>query len=141
MKYKYEFPTSLNFCHEKIDNLSFLSKIRLPVGGGQISRGIYPETGVGSRAKNREIKCRYSHINQLFQKSKGVYLMTIHRMRTIGESVEIIKEIDQDSAITANCIRSLCKDGKVHCVFTGKKILVDLDDLIKYFSGESENIA
>ena len=33
--------------------------------------------------------------------------MTIHRMRTIGESVEIIKEIDQDSAITANCIRSL----------------------------------
>lgn len=67
--------------------------------------------------------------------------MTIHRMRTIGESVEIIKGIDQDSAITANCIRSLCKDGKVHCVFTGKKILVDLDDLIKYFSGESENIA
>ena len=40
--------------------------------------------------------------------------MTIHRMRTIGESVEIIKGIDQDSAITANCIRSLCKDGKVH---------------------------
>ena len=37
--------------------------------------------------------------------------MTIHRMRTIGESVEIIKAIDQDSAITANCIRSLCKDG------------------------------
>ena len=66
--------------------------------------------------------------------------MTIHRMRTIGESVEIIKEIDQDSAITANCTRSLCKAGKVHCVFTGKKILVDLDDLIKYFSGESENI-
>ena len=42
-------------------------------------------------------------------------------MRTIGESVEIIKGIDQDSAITANCIRSLCKDGKVHCVFTGKR--------------------
>jgi hypothetical protein len=100
-----------------------------------------PETGVGSYTKNREIKKGYSPINQLFQKSKGVYLMTIHRMRTIGESVEIIKEIDQDSAITANCIRSLCKDGKVHCVFTGKKILVDLDDLIKYFSGESENIA
>ena len=59
--------------------------------------------------------------------------MTIHRMRTIGESVEIIKEIDHDSAITANCIRSLYKDGKVHCVFTGNKILVDLDDLIKYF--------
>ena len=96
---------------------------------------------MGSRAKNREIKKGYSPINQLFQKSKGVYLMTIHRMRTIGESVEIIKEIDHDSAITANCIRSLCKDGKVHCVFTGKKILVDLDDLIKYFSGESENIA
>ena len=65
--------------------------------------------------------------------------MTIHRMRTISESVVIIKEMDRKSAITENCIRSLCKNGKVRCVFTGKKILVDLDDLLRYFSGDIEN--
>ena len=65
--------------------------------------------------------------------------MTIHRMRTISESVVIIKEMDRKSAITENCIRSLCKNGKVRCVFTGKKILVDLDDLLRYFSGNIEN--
>ena len=67
--------------------------------------------------------------------------MTIHRMRTISESVAEIKALDAKSAVTANCIRTLCKDGKVHCVFTGKKILVDLDDLLKYLSGECEKIA
>lgn len=60
--------------------------------------------------------------------------MAIHRMRIIGESVEIIKGIDRKSAITANCIRSLYKDRKVHCVFTGKKILVDLDMILSNIS-------
>ena len=62
-------------------------------------------------------------------------------MRTVSESVAEIKEIDGKSAVTANCIRTLCKDGKVHCVFTGKKILVDLDALLKYLSGESESFS
>lgn len=61
--------------------------------------------------------------------------MTLHRMRTISDSVAALKELDSQTAVTANCIRSLCKDGKVHCVFTGKKILVDLDDLLVYLSG------
>lgn len=39
------------------------------------------------------------------------------------------------TAVTPNCIRTLCKSGKIRCVFTGKKLLVDLDDLFKYFSG------
>ena len=67
--------------------------------------------------------------------------MTIHRMRTINESVTIIKEMDEQSAITANCIRTLCKEGKVHCVFTGKKILVDLDSLIAFLSGNFQKTA
>ena len=67
--------------------------------------------------------------------------MTIHRMRTINESVAIIKEMDEQSAITANCIRTLCKEGKVHCVFTGKKILVDLDALIAFLSGNYQKTA
>ena len=62
-------------------------------------------------------------------------------MRTVSESVAEIKEIDAKSAVTANCIRTLSKDGKVHCDFTGKKILVDLDALLKYLSGESESFS
>ena len=42
---------------------------------------------------------------------------------------------DGMTAVTPNCIRTLCKSGKIRCVFTGKKLLVDLDDLFKYFSG------
>lgn len=61
----------------------------------------------------------------------------VHRMRTVSESVAAIQAMDEQSAVTANCIRSLCKEGKVHCVFTGKKILVDLDSLLDYLSGES----
>ncbi|MDO4812393.1 MAG: hypothetical protein Q3995_02595 [Eubacteriales bacterium] len=64
--------------------------------------------------------------------------MTIHRMRTISESVVEIKKLDAKSAVTENCVRMLCKGGKVHCVFTGKKILVDLDDLLRFISGETE---
>lgn len=62
-------------------------------------------------------------------------------MRTINESVAIIKEMDEQSAITANCIHTLCKEGKVHCVFTGKKILVDLDALIAFLSGNYQKTA
>lgn len=67
--------------------------------------------------------------------------MTLHRMRTIGESVAEIKKLDAQSAVTANCIRTLCNEGKVHCVFTGKKILVDLDSLIEFLSGNSQKSA
>ncbi len=66
--------------------------------------------------------------------------MIMPRMRTISESVAIIKEMDEQSAITTNCVRTLCKEGKVRCVYTGKKALVDLDDLLRYLSGKvSEN--
>ena len=67
--------------------------------------------------------------------------MSIYRMRTIGESVAEIKELDAKSAVTANCIRTLCKEGKVHCVYTGKKILVDLDSLLEFLSGDSQKSA
>lgn len=65
----------------------------------------------------------------------------LHRMRTIGESLAAVKELDEKSAVTANCIRTLCKEGKVRCVYTGKKILVDLDALLCYLSGETESFS
>ena len=61
--------------------------------------------------------------------------MTMPRMRTLNETLAEIKSIDAKSAVTPNCIRTLCKSGKVRCVFTGKKLLVDLDDLFKFFGG------
>ena len=61
--------------------------------------------------------------------------MTMPRMRTLNETLAEIKSIDAKSAVTSNCIRTLCKSGKVRCVFTGKKLLVDLDDLFKFFGG------
>ena len=61
--------------------------------------------------------------------------MTLPRMRTITETIAEIKAIDEQPAVTPNCIRNLCKSGKVRCVFTGKKLLVDLDDLFKYLGG------
>lgn len=64
--------------------------------------------------------------------------MAIHRMRTISEAFKYIRKADPDTAVTANCIRTLCKEGKVNCVFTGKKILVDLDHLIEILCGTTE---
>jgi len=46
--------------------------------------------------------------------------------------------MDAQSAVTANCIRTLCKEGKVHCVLAGTKVLVDLDHLLEYLSGSLE---
>ena len=48
--------------------------------------------------------------------------MTIPRMRTITETIAEIKAIDPMTAVTPNCVRTLCKSGKIRCVFTGEKL-------------------
>ena len=63
--------------------------------------------------------------------------MALHRMRTIPETLAAIKELDDKSAVTPYCIRTLCKSGEVRCVFTGRKILVDLDDMFRYLGCEN----
>ena len=62
--------------------------------------------------------------------------MTLHRMRTIAEAVSEILELDADSAITSHCIRTLCNNGIVKCIYTGKKILVDMESLYDLINGE-----
>ena len=64
-------------------------------------------------------------------------MMAIHRMRTVQEALAEIHKADAGSAVTANCIRTLCKNGEIRCIHTGKKILVDLDDLLKLM-GETD---
>ena len=62
--------------------------------------------------------------------------MALHRMRTIPEALAAIRALDEQSAVTPYCIRTLCKSGKVKCVFTGRKILVDLDDLFGFINSD-----
>ena len=64
--------------------------------------------------------------------------MALHRMRTINEVLRIIQEADPKSAITANCIRSLCKNGIVRSVRTGNKTLVNLDDFLRVIGFDEE---
>ena len=64
--------------------------------------------------------------------------MALNRMRTINEVLRIIQEADHESAITANCIRSLCKNGTVHSVRTGNKTLVNLDDFLRVIGSDDE---
>ena len=56
--------------------------------------------------------------------------MALHRMRTINEVFKIVKAADPETALTPNCIRTLCNNGEVHSVHTGNKLPVDLDDLL-----------
>lgn len=61
--------------------------------------------------------------------------MSIPRMRTITEALAEIRMADAGSAVTANCIRTLCKNGQVRCIYTGSKTLLDLDDLFAVING------
>ena len=61
---------------------------------------------------------------------------TIPRMRTINETIAEIKAIDSGSAVTPNYLRRLCKDGKVRHFYSGNKLLLDIDNLFGYLSGD-----
>ena len=60
--------------------------------------------------------------------------MALHRMRTIPEALEEIRALDEKTAVTPYCIRTLCKGKHVRCIYTGRKILVDLDDLLRFLN-------
>lgn len=62
--------------------------------------------------------------------------MAVHRMRTIDAAVDEIRGFDADSAITSSCIRRLCKNERVRCVYSGKKILVDMDAPLELLNGD-----
>lgn len=56
------------------------------------------------------------------------------RMRTINEALALIKEDDPDTAVTYNMIRRLVKEKAIKYFFSGKKIILDFDDLLKYIN-------
>ena len=48
-------------------------------------------------------------------------------MRSIYEALELIKQIDSETALTYNSIRKLCLEGKVKHFRSGKKIILNYD--------------
>lgn len=56
--------------------------------------------------------------------------MALARMRSIYEALERIKSKDKDTAITYNSIKKLCIDDKIRYFKSGKKIILNYDDLI-----------
>ncbi len=55
------------------------------------------------------------------------------RIRTINEAVKEIKIADESSAINANMIRQLCKEGKLPYYEVGNRILIDVDEVLEFF--------
>lgn len=58
----------------------------------------------------------------------------IPRMRTIQQCAAYFKEQDPDCCIGEWCIRQLVNQGKIPVRRTGKKFLINLDLLIKYYA-------
>ncbi len=52
------------------------------------------------------------------------------RMRTIEETYAFLLGEDAETGITKYWIREMCKQNKVHCLKSGSKYLINLDDLI-----------
>ena len=57
--------------------------------------------------------------------------MSIAKMRTINEALSLIKEADPDTAITYRLIKKLLDENKIRHFKTGKKIILNYDDLIE----------
>ena len=64
-------------------------------------------------------------------------MANIVRMRTINECVKQIKLLDSETAITEWFIRSLVNEDKIQYYMTGKKILVNYDNLLSYLNFET----
>ncbi len=62
--------------------------------------------------------------------------MALARMRSIYEALDLIKESDPNTALTYNSIRKLCLDGQIRYFRSGKKIILNYDDLTKLLGME-----
>lgn len=58
------------------------------------------------------------------------------RMRTARGAIEEIRKMDPNTEITESAIRRAMKRGDVRTVANGRKLLVSLDELLKYFGGD-----
>ena len=56
-------------------------------------------------------------------------MSTLARMRSIEECLALIKQMDEDSAITDTFLRKLVQEKKVRSIPSGVKAYVDFDNL------------
>lgn len=57
--------------------------------------------------------------------------MSLAKMRSINEALSLIKAADPDSAVTYNLIKNLIEEDKIRYFKSGKKIILNYDDLLK----------
>ena len=62
----------------------------------------------------------------------------MNRMRTAEGALQIIKEMDPETAVTLRSIRRLINTGTIPCVPVGRKKLVNVDGLLAYLEGKGE---
>ena len=55
-------------------------------------------------------------------------------LRSIKKAQEMIRKEDPETAVTVHTIRMWCKNGKIKCLNTGTKLLVDVQSLMDYIS-------
>ncbi|MEY8356814.1 hypothetical protein AALB39_26170 [Lachnospiraceae bacterium 54-53] len=60
--------------------------------------------------------------------------MTVPRMRTVQQCASFFKEQDPECCIGEWCIRQLVNQGKIPVCRSGRRILINLDMLIDYFT-------
>ena len=60
--------------------------------------------------------------------------MALAKMRSINEALSLIKATDPESAVTYNLIKNLIAENKVTYFMSGKKIILNYDDLVKVLS-------
>lgn len=66
-----------------------------------------------------------------------ILMIKLPRMRTLDECFAEIKAIDPNTSISKYYIRQLALAGKIHCIKSGTKRLIDLDDLIDYIANNN----
>lgn len=66
--------------------------------------------------------------------------MALARMRSIYEALDLIKDYDPNTALTYNSIRKLCLEGQIRYFRSGKKIILNYDDLTKLLGMEEGEV-
>ena len=56
------------------------------------------------------------------------------RIRTIRDSIALLKQADSQTAVTYHFIRKLCDSGCIRSIRAGKKILINYDELLAYLN-------
>jgi len=62
-------------------------------------------------------------------------VLGVPRMRTVQQCATYFKDLDPECCIGEWCIRQLVNQGKIPVCHSGRRILINLDMLIEYFSG------